>query len=60
MTCPDCTAQIKERESWIVTCTVTRNGPEYNNMPIGSNVCEDCYEREERIALGDLARMMEF
>lgn len=60
MKCEACAAQAKERESCIVTCTVTRNGPEYNNTPIGSNVCEECYEREERIALGDLARMLEF
>lgn len=60
MTCESCTAQAKERETWIVTCTITRDGPEYNNVPIGSDVCESCYEREERIALGDLARMLEF
>ena len=60
MTCPECTKQAKERESWITTMTVTPTGPVYNTTPIGSDVCEECYEREERIALGDLARILEF
>lgn len=60
MKCPECTEQAEERKGWAVTMTFTPTGVDCNTTPIGGDVCEDCYEREERKALGDLARMMEF